>query len=109
MKPLLSNHEIEEFLQGPDFRLVYFASETCSVCKHMREEVSEKYGHKENMDLGLVMIDDIPEARGAYQVFSAPTIQVYFVGQQIYEASRFLRLEELDSIMKRIEELQVEK
>jgi|GEM_PF-2841329 len=106
MKPLLSNHDIEQFLQGPDFRLVYFASETCSVCKHMREEVSDKYGDKENIDLGLVMIDDVPEARGAYQVFSAPTMHVYFDEQRIYEASRFLQLEELDSIMKRIEELQ---
>lgn len=107
MKPLQTNDQIEKFIREEGFRLVYFASENCSVCKHMREEVVEKYGDVENFDSGLVMIEEVAEARGLYQVFAAPTIHVYYQGQRIYEASRFLHLEKLDAMMKRIQELQV--
>ncbi len=105
MKPLGRKIEIEQFIQESGFRLVYFASESCSVCKRMREEVTERYALKSNMDLGLVMIEEVPDARGAYQVFAAPTIHVYYQGQRIYEAGRFLRLEDLDALMDRIEKL----
>lgn len=105
MKSFLQMEEIENFIAEPGFRLVYFASEACSVCQTMRQEVKAKYQGRKNMALGLVMIEEVPEARGRYQVFAAPTIHVYFDGQRIYEASRFLQLKELDQTMERIEEI----
>ncbi len=105
MKSLLEMQEIEKFIAESGFRLVYFASEACSVCQSMRQEVQARYQEQKNMDVGLVMIEEVPEARGRYQVFAAPTIHVYFNGQRVYEASRFLRLEELDQMMERIEEI----
>jgi thioredoxin-like negative regulator of GroEL len=105
MKPLLRIEEIQKFTAESGFRLVYFASEACSVCKSMRLEVEARYQERAEMDLGVVMIEDVPEARGHYQVFAAPTIHVYFDGQRVYEAGRFLRLEELDQIMERIEQI----
>jgi thioredoxin-like negative regulator of GroEL len=105
MKPLLKIEEIEKFIAESGFRLVYFASESCSVCKSMRQEVATHYQDQAEMDLRLVMIEDVPEARGHYQVFAAPTIHVYFDGQRVYEAGRFLRLEKLDQMIERIIEI----
>ena len=105
MKSVLKIEEIEKFIAEPGFRLVYFASESCSVCKSMRQEVENRYRDRQEIELRLVMIEDVPEARGQYQVFAAPTIHVYFDGQRVYEAGRFLRLEELDQMMKRIIEI----
>ncbi|RIH67214.1 thioredoxin [Mariniphaga sediminis] len=76
--------------------LGYFSTDTCSVCKVLKPKVEELVRDEfPRIKPVYVRLDILPEIAGQQQVFTAPTILVFFDGRETIRKSRNIGIEEL--------------
>ncbi|MCW8928823.1 MAG: thioredoxin family protein [Gammaproteobacteria bacterium] len=82
-KTLNSLSEINTKLQDEMALVIYFSSPTCSVCKILRPKIMQALA-KEYPSIGRYHADLTltPDFAEKFQVFSAPTIIVFFEGRE---------------------------
>jgi thioredoxin-like negative regulator of GroEL len=82
--------------------LIYFSNETCNVCKVLKPQIinllKEKYPE---IPFYYVDISETPEISAQSQVFTIPTIVVYFEGKETIRKSRHIGLGELAEAIRR--------
>lgn len=99
--------EIESIEQFASFKeeqgvLAYFSTETCSVCHVLKPKVEELVLQKfPNLKLISVKSDQYPEIAAQNQVFTAPTILVFFEGREYIRKSRNIGILELQEAIER--------
>lgn len=76
--------------------LAYFSTPDCRVCQALRPKVAELL-EREFPRLAGVYVDcgALPAAAGQYQVFSVPTMVVFFEGREWLRRGRSVGLAEL--------------
>ncbi|HKL32175.1 MAG TPA: thioredoxin family protein [Tangfeifania sp.] len=76
--------------------LAYFSTDACNVCKVLKPKVDELV-QSEFPQLKMVYVksDVLPDIAGQHQVFTAPTILVFFDGRETIRKSRNIGLDEL--------------
>ena len=76
--------------------LAYFSVNNCSVCKILKPKI-EKLIEKEFPKIKMVYInlDNVKELSSTYQIFTAPTILVFFEGKEYVRKGRNLPINEL--------------
>ncbi len=101
-------HEIQSFdefnkLRGAENALlVYFSTETCSVCKVIKPKVAELIQTIfPRIKLIYVKTDILPEVAAQNRVFTVPTILVYFEGKEYIRKSRNIGIGELENEIER--------
>jgi len=86
--------------------LVYFSHEKCNVCKVLKPKVEELILEKyPNIKLFYADTVDYPEIAAQNQVFTVPTILIYFDGRETFRKSRNIGIGELDNLLSRPYEL----
>jgi len=95
----------EEFLTLKEEQpalLAYFSTEACNVCKVLKPKVAELI-QTEFSKIKLVYIksDKLPEVAAQNQVFTAPTILVFFEGREYIRKSRNIGIGELQREIER--------
>jgi thioredoxin-like negative regulator of GroEL len=95
----------EEFLKLKEEEpalLAYFSTEACNVCKVLKPKVAELF-HAEfpKIKLAYIKSDKLPEVAAQNQVFSAPTILVFFEGRESIRKSRNIGIGELQREIER--------
>jgi thioredoxin-like negative regulator of GroEL len=95
----------EEFLKLKEVEpalLAYFSTESCNVCKVLKPKVAELV-QSEFPKIKLIYIksDILPEVAAQNQVFSAPTILVFFEGREYIRKSRNIGIGELEREIER--------
>ena len=82
--------------------LMYFSNETCNVCKVLKPQIikmlEEKYPE---IPFYYVDMSITPEISAQTQVFTIPTIIVYFDGKETIKKSRHIGLAELAESIRR--------
>ena len=82
--------------------LMYFSNETCNVCKVLKPQIikmlEEKYPE---IPFYYVDMSATPEISAQTQVFTIPTIIVYFDGKETIKKSRHIGLAELAEAIRR--------
>jgi len=82
--------------------LMYFSNETCNVCKVLKPQIikmlEEKYPE---IPFYYVDMSETPEISAQTQVFTIPTIIVYFDGKETIKKSRHIGLAELAESIRR--------
>ncbi len=82
--------------------LMYFSNETCNVCKVLKPQIikmlEEKYSE---IPFYYVDMSETPEISAQTQVFTIPTIIVYFDGKETIRKSRHIGLTELAEAIRR--------
>ena len=107
MDTTLSNvNELDRILKNNSAVVLYFSSPSCSVCHVLRPKVMQAL-EKEypaivrcHADISLT-----PEIAAQFQVFSAPTIIVFFEGREFIRKGRALSVDALIQEIKRPYEL----
>jgi thioredoxin 1 len=102
MESIQSLENLEAELAGEGALLVYFSSETCSVCKVLKPKVAEFV--KENYPhLRTAYVDTqlSPLLAGQYRIFAIPTILLFFEGKEHVRFSRNISLHQLDHAISR--------
>jgi thioredoxin-like negative regulator of GroEL len=86
--------------------LLYFSSESCSVCKVLKPKVEELLLHKfPGMGSRYVDTEKSPVLAGQYRVFTIPTILIFFDGKEQLRYSRNISMHELEASIQRPYEL----
>ena len=82
--------------------LLYFSSESCSVCKVLKPKVSELLREKfPEMATLYVDTEKSPVIAGQFRVFTIPTILIYFEGKEQVRYSRNISMHQLEAAIER--------
>jgi thioredoxin 1 len=98
-------HSIAEFdliLAENDAVLAYFSTEACSVCHVLKPKVIEMVSESfPKIEMVFIESDKLPELAAQNQVFTAPTVVVFFAGKETIRKSRAFGVDELKSEIQR--------
>lgn len=82
--------------------LLYFSSESCSVCKVLRPKVKDLLEKQfPLMESFYVDIEKSPVISGQFRVFTIPTILIYFDGKEQVRFSRNISMFQLEESITR--------
>ena len=86
--------------------LLYFSSESCSVCKVLKPKVAELLLEKfPRMSSLYVDTEKSPVIAGQFRVFTIPTILICFDGKEQFRYSRNISMHQLEAAIERPYEL----
>lgn len=91
---LVSIDSIKNFIKDNTMCIVYFSSETCSVCHALYPKIEEVLTSYPNVKLAKVEISDVPEAAGEYSIFAFPTLLIFVDGKEIARKSRIICIDD---------------
>lgn len=102
METLTTLSEFATLVSGNDAVMAYFSTETCSVCHVLKPKVLEMVKVSfPFMKMVFVESDKSPELAAAYQIFTAPTVVVFFAGRETIRKSRAFGINELKEEISR--------
>lgn len=82
--------------------LLYFSSDSCSVCKVLKPKVTELLTSKfPRMSLRYVNTELSPMIAGQFRVFTIPTLLIYFEGKEQLRYSRNISISQLEESLSR--------
>ena len=82
--------------------LLYFSSESCSVCKVLKPKVAELLREKYPLMQSLyVDTEKSPVISGQFRVFTIPTILIYFEGKEQVRYSRSISMHQLEATIEK--------
>lgn len=97
-----TKEEFQSLKQEPAF-LAYFSSKACSVCHVLKPKVEELIQQKfPKIKFAAVNVDEKADIAAQYQVFTAPTLLVFFDGREYIRKSRNIGLSELEQEIERL-------
>jgi thioredoxin-like negative regulator of GroEL len=97
-----SFEQFEQLKQGSAV-LAYFSNDACNVCKVLKpklQELIEKQFPK--IKLLYIKSDQLPEIAAENQVFTAPTLLVFFEGREYIRKNRNIGVSELEKEIGRL-------
>lgn len=82
--------------------IAYFSTDDCTVCKALKPKVAEMV-RKDFPEFKMVYVpaDALPDAAALHQVFTVPTILVFFEGKEYIRKSRNIGLDVLHREIER--------
>ncbi len=96
MKEIATSDELATVIASTPACLVYFSTDTCSVCKVLRPKVLSMVSqHYPEILPSYINIEKVPDGAAVRSVFSVPTLIVFFEGKETIRKSRNFGLEEL--------------
>ena len=82
--------------------LLYFSSDSCSVCKVLKPKVAELLQEKfPKMVSHYVDTEKSPVISGQFRVFTIPTILIFFEGKEQVHYSRNISMHQLEASIER--------
>lgn len=81
-----------------DKYFLYFKTNDCGVCGVMEEKLLDLFSQID-LPFAVVQVEELPELRGKYLVFSGPTLLLIQEEKEIYRQSGFMDLERLSEVV----------
>jgi len=82
--------------------LLYFSSDSCSVCKVLKPKVAELLHRKfPRMQSLYVNTEKSPVIAGQFRIFTIPTILIFFEGKEQQRYSRNISMHQLEAAIER--------
>ena len=82
--------------------LAYFSTKTCSVCSVLKPKIAEHIStHFPKIKLISIKMEENPELAAQYQIFTAPTLLLFFEGNKYVRKSRAFGINELHEAIER--------
>jgi thioredoxin-like negative regulator of GroEL len=102
MEPIYHLDALREIIALQKGVLLYFSSESCSVCKVLKPKVAELLQEQ----FPLMVSHDVdteksPVIAGQFRVFTIPTILIFFEGKEQVRYSRNISMHQLEEHMAR--------
>lgn len=106
MRTIEVEGELKAAIESSSAILVYFYNDACAPCVALRPKVQEMMdGNFERMDLLFINSAQFPELSANYNVYSSPTIIVFFEGKENFRVSKFVSVQELGNKIQRYYDL----
>ncbi len=97
--------QFQEILRNHSIVVGYFSTQSCNVCKVLRPQVKQICEQIEDVHFEYVDVDQAPEIRGQFLVFSVPTIIIFVEGREFKRLNRYLSLQTFEEELRRFAEL----
>ena len=101
MEHLTTIQDIEQTLKNNHLCLFYIKAPDCGVCNVMLDKVERLADSHTSLCSFYTDIREEPLIAGRFLVYSGPTVLLLMEGKEIYRASQFINLEELEQIIKK--------
>lgn len=106
MEAVYNLQELQNSIAQKKGLLIYFSSESCSVCKVLRPKVKDLLQKQfPLLTSRYVDIEKSPVISGQFRVFTIPTILIYFDGKEQVRFSRNISMHQLEEAISRPYEL----
>ncbi|NJP38099.1 thioredoxin family protein [Alkalicoccus luteus] len=105
MRPMSSLKEVESVIEAEPLALVYLSREQCSVCHALKPQLEQWVLEESGLQPLAVSVDDIPEAAGRFEVFTAPAVILFAEGREKWRGARFVREEEVRKVLRQWNDL----
>jgi thioredoxin-like negative regulator of GroEL len=105
MEHLTNIHDIEQTLKANRLCLFYIKAPDCGVCNVMLDKVERLADNYTSLCSFYTDIREEPLIAGRFLVYSGPTVLLLMEGKEIYRASQFINLEELEQTINKYQEL----
>ena len=102
MKHLTNIQDIEQTLADNCLCLFYIKAPDCGVCNVMLDKVKRLTDSYTSLCSFYTDIREEPLIAGRFLVYSGPTVLLLMDGKEIYRASQFINLEELEHMINRL-------
>ena len=99
MEKIKTYNDLLEVIKNEEKFLLYIKSEGCSVCVADFPKVKE-IADKNNFTSYYIQADEIPEAVGQLNLYSAPIVILFYDGKEIHRQARIIDFSELDYRIK---------
>ena len=102
MNGIYNIQEIQELITREKGLLLYFSSDSCSVCKVLKPKVEELLQEQFPKILSrYVDIEKSPVISGQFRIFTIPTILIFFEGKEQLRYSRNISMHQLEESISR--------
>ncbi len=102
MEGIYNIQELQDKIAREKALVLYFSSDSCSICKVLKPKVTELLRDKFPLILAhYVDIEKSPVISGQFRVFSIPTILIFFEGKEQVRYSRNISLHQLEAAIER--------
>ena len=105
MEHLKNIYDIEQTLKDNRLCLFYIKAPDCGVCNVMLDKVERLAESYTSLCSFYTDIREEPLIAGRFLVYSGPTVLLLMEGKEIYRASQFINLEELEQTINKYKEL----
>ena len=105
MEHLTSIKNIEQTQKDNRLCLFYIKAPDCGVCNVMLDKVERLADSYTSLCSFYTDIREEPLIAGRFLVYSGPTVLLLMEGKEIYRASQFINLEELEQTINKYQEL----
>jgi thioredoxin 1 len=94
--------ELQELITREKGLLLYFSSDSCSVCKILKPKVRDLLQEQfPKMISCYVDIEKSPVISGQFRIFTIPTILIFFEGKEQVRYSRNISMHQLEESISR--------
>ena len=87
--------EVVSFQRQNALCVTIFSTKTCNVCIPVKEKLKKMMDSFPDIPVSEVYIEDVPLAKGEYNVFTVPTILLFGEGKELVRHSRIIEFEAL--------------
>ncbi len=102
MEAVYNLQELQEKIATEKGILLYFSSESCSVCKVLRPKVKELIQAQfPLLHSYYIDIERSPMISGQFRIFTIPTILLFFDGKEQARYSRTISMHQLEDSISR--------
>ncbi len=102
MNGIYNIQELQELITREKGLLLYFSSDSCSVCKVLKPKVEELLQEQFLKILSrYVDIEKSPVISGQFRIFTIPTILIFFEGKEQVRYSRNISMHQLEDSISR--------
>lgn len=102
MEEIDNVEELQQKIATEKGVLLYFSSDSCSVCKVLKPKVAELLREQfPFMVSHYVDIEKSPVISGQFRVFTIPTILIFFEGKEQVRYSRNISMHQLEESISR--------
>ena len=105
MEHLKNIYDIEQTLKDNRLCLFYIKAPDCGVCNVMLDKVERLAESYTSLCSFYTDIREEPLIAGRFLVYSGPTVLLLMEGKEIYRASQFINLEEIEQTINKYKEL----
>lgn len=93
---------LQNSVEKDDAVIIYFQNDHCAPCKVLRPKVIELLSDKyPKIKLHLVDPEKEMNCTSAFNVFSLPTILIFFQGKEFFRGGIYTSIQELDRTIER--------
>jgi len=101
MKIVDSKEAIDRLIDENDMVLIYFGSDTCSVCVDMKPKVEKILERYPKIKAVEVEIDKSVKLSTNYNIFTIPAILLFIDGKESIREARHISMEDLGQKINR--------